>query len=195
MGLAALSTESVPGKRIASDHVIVKNLAHAVAEFISRLGRDELSGEVAERMAKLLRAEQHLLACSVQALEIARVQGGLSPLGDNQLMEHIADYRAKVVHLMTLANPEADDFSFVSCDMQLEQVQLAYDEVKAELLLAGAGLRTSIPGVIEILEQNSRIRRMARQMVKAMRNLSEMYSVTDAGVPEDDETAIAHDSE
>ena len=64
----------------------------------------------------------------------------------------------------------------------------SYDDVKAELLLAGAELRMSVPLMIDILEQNSRIRRMARQMFKAMSCLSELHTVTEVQLPEASET-------
>ena len=178
MSMAALSAESGPGRRIANDHLVAIKLANAVAEFISRLGRETLSGEVAEQMATLLRAEQHLLACADQALEIAKIQSTLEPVNNPELMEIIAGYRSEVVRLMGLANPEVEGYSFAECEAQLERVQVSYEDVKISLLRAAAELRTSIPGVIDILEQNSRVRRMARQMVKAMRNLNDLNSVT-----------------
>ena len=193
MALAALSTESAPGKRIASDHQVAVKLTNAVAEFISRIGREVLSGEVTEQMAKLLRAEQHLLACADQTLVIARVQGELEFVDDPVLEGGIAHYRSEVVKLMELANPEKEGFSFTDCKQQLDQVQIAYDEVKATLLHAGAGLRTPIPEMIALLEQNSRIRRMARQMIKAMAHLSELYTVTQVKTPEVIEAVAAQD--
>ena len=112
MALEALSTESVPGKRIASDHVVATTLANAVAGFITRLERSALSGEVAEQLAKLLRAEQHLLACADQALEVARAQAELESVDDAELMAGLARYRVEVVDLMKLANPDAEGFCF-----------------------------------------------------------------------------------
>ena len=63
-------------------------------------------------------------------------------------------------------------------------MQVAYDDLKEELLQAGAELRIPIPAMIDILEQNSRIRRMPRQMVKAMRYLSELSMVAEVKFPE-----------
>ena len=51
------------------------------------------------------------------------------------------------------------------------------------MLQAGAQLRMPIPGTIDIVEQNSRIRRMARQMVKSMDNLSEVYVAAEVRDP------------
>ena len=188
MALAALSIELVPSKRIASDHQVVVKLANAVDDFISRLGRGVLSGEVIEQMAKLLRAEQHLLACADQALVIAKAQTELVFVNNKELEEGIAHYRSEVVKLMELANPERENFSFANCKEQLDQVQLSYDDVKAILLHAGAGLRAPIPAMIDLLEQNSRIRRMARQMIKAMRHLSELNTVIQVKVAEEIKT-------
>jgi phosphate:Na+ symporter len=184
MAMAALSSESTPGRRIASDYIVAEKLARAVDEFITRLGRGVLSGEVAEQLAKLLRAEQHLLACAEEALLVARAQAELKVLEDTELQDGISNYRSEVVNLMRLSDPEAEGYSFAECEDQLERVQVSYDDVKTVLLQAGAALRTPIPEMIDILDQNSRIRRMARQMFKAMHYLSELYKVVEVKQPE-----------
>jgi phosphate:Na+ symporter len=173
----------------------VKQLSQAVAEFIARLEKGLLSDEVAEQLAKVLRAEQHLLASADQALLVAKVQVELGFVDDAELMQGIAHYRAEVVNLMGMASPEADGFSIVECETQLARVQQSYDAVKAALLHAGAELRIPIPGMIEILEQNSRIRRMARQMFKATHLLSELYTVAEMRVPEVAEEAVPQASD
>ena len=95
MALAALSVESDPGKRIESDYLVVEKLTQAVAEFITRVGKSLLTGEVAEQLAKLLRAEQHLLACAEQALAIARAQAELGSMVDEALAHKNSHYRAQ----------------------------------------------------------------------------------------------------
>ena len=110
----------------------------------------------------------------------------------------MAHYRSQVVSLMELANIEIEKFSFAACEAQLNQVQaaftggddidiaiqVAYDAVKAALLHAGAKQHIPIPGMIETLEQNSRIRRMARQMVKAIHYLSELSTLAEVQAQE-----------
>jgi phosphate:Na+ symporter len=189
MALAALSTESGPGKRIASDHLVAEKLAHAVDEFINQLGKESLSVEVAGQLAKILQAEQHLLACVNQALWVSRAQAELEPVADVELAERIARFRMEVAGLMELSDPEAKGFSLAACEEQLERMQVSYNDVKAVLAHAGVELRTPVPGVIDHLDQMSRIRRMARQMIKAMRYLSELYVVADIQIPETIEAA------
>jgi len=171
MAFETLSLESRPEKSIFRDHVIAKKLAAGIAKFISSLERGVLSQETADILAKLLRAEQHLLACADQAIEIATLQPEMQSMDDEAMIGKVALYRSEVVQLIDLANPESDKFSLIECELQLEAVQRAYDDSKTSLLQAGAELRTPIPGVIDTLEQNSLVRRMARQLVKAMRFL------------------------
>jgi hypothetical protein len=105
------------------------------------------------------------------------------------LAHEMARYRAEVVTLMGLADPQAEGFSFADCEAQLERVQKSYDDAKVTLLRAGAELRAPVLGVIDIVEQNSRIRRMARQMVKAIANLSEVYVAAELSEPKTDPAA------
>jgi len=184
MALEALSTESAPGKRIVNDHLVAKNLSNAVAEFIAHLEKDILSDEVAAQLAKVLRAEQHLLTCANQAMAIARVQSELGEVTDIKLMDEIAHYHAEAVRLMKMANHEEEGFSFTDCDTQMQQVRDSYDSLKGSLLQAGAELRIPIPLMIDILEQNSRIRRMPRHMLRAMHYLGELSMTADVTLPE-----------
>lgn len=179
MGLSALSSESGHRKRILTDEEVIRKLAAAVSEFIVQLERETLSKEISEQLAKVLRAEQHLLACADNALLIAGDQARLETTSDDLLLAGNARFRTGVESLITMTNPEQADMSISEIDLQLEQIQFAYEEVKAALLLAGAELRISIPAMIDLVDQNSRIRRMSRQMVKAMHFLSELLLVAE----------------
>ncbi|MFA9420985.1 MAG: Na/Pi cotransporter family protein [Gammaproteobacteria bacterium] len=180
MGLQVLSSEFIPSVRIRNDYRVTQKLSAAVAEFIAQLERGRLGKEVSEQLAKVVRSEQHLLASANQAMEIIDIQARVKNLADEKLIGGIAQFRAEVVSLMKISNPEEAGFSFAECELQLDRVQAAYDEVKSDLLLAGAELRVPIHVVIDIIDQNSCIRRMARQMVKAMHYLSELSMI--AGV-------------
>lgn len=195
MSLEALSTESAQGKRIASDHAVADKLAQAVAVFIARLEQGSLSGEVSSQLARVLRAEQHLLACADQALEVARAQPGLGAVSDKVLQDGLSRFRMEVASLMTLTNMNADGFSFAACEEQLQRMQVAYEDVKEQLLQAAAGLRVTVPVMNDVLEQNSAIRRMARQMFKAIQYLNELNTVANVQVPGTAERVPQHDED
>ena len=186
MSLATLSIESGTENNIRIDHVIIKKLANAVARFIGQLGRGTLIQETSMQMSKLLRAEQHLLACADQGIDIMRTQAEMNFIEDEKLIEQVGHYRSEVAHLIELAIPESENFSLDECEEQLVRIQTAYEETKTILISAGAELKTPIPGVIDTLELNSQIRRMARQLLKAMRYLNGMYIVTDGRLENED---------
>lgn len=194
MAMVVLSEEFGQGKRLTSDYSVVSKLSNAVAAFITQLEKGVLSEEVAEQLTRVLRAQQYMLSCANQTLEISRMQSGLDEIADKDMLQSISEFRLSVVQLMKLANPEMEEFSFLDCKIQLEQVQAKYDDVKTELLHAGAELRTPIPGVIKVIEQNSQIQRMARQMFKAMKNLSELYTISESQIPEKEKVMLEQPS-
>jgi phosphate:Na+ symporter len=181
MGLEALSSEFIQSKNIRIDHIVAHKLSVAVSDFISRLERGVLGTEVSAQLTKVLRAEQHLLACGDQALLIAKMQASVEKVMDEKLMAELFNYRAEVVSLMEISNPENTDFSFADCELQLDRVQTTYDEVKASLLQAGVERRIAISIMMDNIDQNSRIRRMARQMLKAMHYLSQLSMIAGTG--------------
>jgi len=131
MGLQVLSSEFVPSVRIRNDYLVTQKLSAAVAEFIAQLERGRLGKEVSEQLAKVVRSEQHLLASANQAMEIIGIQARVKNLTDENLIGGIAQFRAEVVSLMKISNPEEAGFSFAECESQLDRVQSAYDEVKS----------------------------------------------------------------
>jgi len=184
MGMAALSSESAPGSHLAKDHMVVEKLSAEVAKFITRLEKGTLTGDISVHIAKIVAAEQHLLSSAHLAFEVAKTQSHMSVVKDEGVIDRVARFRLEVVNLLQISNPQADNFSYDNCKTQLQQVQIAYEDTKKDLLQASADLRAPVPDIIEILEQNSRIRRMARQMNKAIQLLNELYTEIEVLVPE-----------
>jgi len=184
MGLEAISDRKRSSKRISIDDVVVRKLSGAVVEFITQLQKAELSQEVSEELALVLRAEQHLLASADQAALFARLQVDVASVKDGQLLAGIKHFYTGVASLMGLAKPGEADFSYAECERQLGQVQVDYEDLKAALLQAGAASRIPIPQMIHVVEQNSRLRRMARQLVKAMKDLNEVFVLASMTSPQ-----------
>ncbi len=176
MGLAVLSTEMAPDKRIKHDRLAVDNLSRAVSDFITRLGRTTLSQEVADQLPKILRATQYFSTAAELVSSIHRAQMTLTPLADSELAAKLSAMKSDAVTLLQGLNPQAAEFSIDTCEIQLQALQSSYQTIKADLLLAGARLRIGIPDMNELLEQLSRVRRMLEQQVKGNRyrfNLSQ----------------------
>ena len=183
MGLEVLRHKKISNRRISADQMVVQRLSSSVAEFITHLEKEKLSQEVSAELALILRAQQHLLASADQAALFTRMQADIAAVEDDQLLAGIKRFHAQVAALIEMAKPGEADFSYAGCERQLEQIQLDYDELKASLLKAGAELRVAIPLMIDVVEQNSRLRRMARQLVKAMNCLNQVFVSTGAILP------------
>jgi phosphate:Na+ symporter len=184
MDLEALSNKKGSSRRISIDEMVVRKLSASVAEFITQLEREKLSQEVSTELALVLRAEQHLLASADQAALFARLQVDVRPVEDHELLAGIRRFYDGLASLIKLAIPGEADFSYAECERQLGQVQNDYDDLKASLLRAGTASRIPIPQMIDVVEQNSRLRRMARQLVKGMNFLNEVFVATSTILPE-----------
>jgi phosphate:Na+ symporter len=195
MSTGVLNADKDRNKHITSDHLILKKLAHAVAEFVTQIERETLTSEVADQLKKVLRAEQHLLSCAHEATEIANKPSELKEIKDPFLMGSIEPYHSEVLKLIELTRFESKSFSMTELEEQLEKVEFTYNEVKAALLLAGVESRISISKMNDILEQNSSIRRMTRQLFKAIRNLNDVYKFTDLTSLKSHESTLQHDEQ
>ena len=184
MGLEALKSRKTSIRRISGDELVVKKLSSSVTEFITHLGKERLSQEVSEELAKVLRAEQHLLASADQVALFARMQADIMTVADDQLSADIKHFHRDTAILIKMAKPGEDNFSFAECEQQLEQIQVDYEGLKTSLLKAGTALRMPIPLMIDVVEQNSRLRRFARQLVKAMHFLNEVQVEKSTKLPE-----------
>lgn len=184
MGLAALKYRKKSSRSITGDAMVVQKLTSSMAEFITQLEKQKLSQEVSEELAHILRAQHHLLASADQAALFARLQADIVGLEDDELSGRIKQFHGKVVNLIKIVKPGEENFSYDECESQLAQVQVDYDELKALLLKAATESRVAIPLMIGVVEQNSRLRRMARQLVKAMNYLNQVFVTTSAIIPE-----------
>jgi phosphate:Na+ symporter len=184
MGLEVLHTGRISSKRISSDDMVIQKLSSSVAEFITHLEKQKLSQEVSEELGLILRTEQHLMASAEQAPLFAQLQAQVTGIEDKQLRAGIKRFHTEVAGLMKLAVPPDEGFSYAACERQLEQIQIDYDNSKASLLHAGTESRIPIPLMLGVVEQNSRLRRMARQLVKAMNYLNDLLQKSSAILPQ-----------
>lgn len=173
MALAVLSTESVAGRQIKTDHEIIEKLSGEVAGFIASLSRNRLPTDVTERMAKLLRAEQHLLACADLSLEVAALQPAADKITDSRVIKIISRYRLAAVNLLEKAELESASFSMSECKALLEDLVQLTGITKTELLNAAIELQIDVQLISDILDQNSHIQRLSDELVRGIRHVHE----------------------
>lgn len=180
MAQTAVSSEHAPGRQIATDAGIARNLATAITAFVEQLGTEPLSREVADELPQTLRVLRYLSQTVDIAESIAGAKAGGRPLPHPPLAEELAGYHAEVAGLLRDLDPMQAGFAAARLAPRLERLEDQYQALKADLLRAGARRDVGIQDMSDILSQLSRSRRMVQQLFKGVRLLSELRPAAEA---------------
>lgn len=172
MAQTAVSTEHAPGRQIATDAGIARNLATAVNDFVEQLAREALSKEVADELPQTLRVLRYLMQTVDLAESIAGSKAGGGPVLDAPLAERLARYHAEVAGLLHDLDAQQTGFAVDALAQRAERLEEHYQELKAEFLRAGARTDIGIQDMSDTLGQLSRSRRMVQQLFKGVRLLT-----------------------
>ncbi|MEW6163581.1 MAG: Na/Pi symporter [Pseudomonadota bacterium] len=146
---------------IERDHAVVARLNRAVAEFIARLERAEMSQESVSRLPRLMRVARYYATAAELAREAATS-------GDGPAAPLDAGFLARAEALLAAPEGATDDF------------EAAYQTLKAALLEAGADGRLTPAAMDARLRRASALRRGVNQMAKAARMLAAQPSGLEA---------------
>ena len=185
MAKGAMSAEFATSQRLRNDQFTLASLVEAIGDFMTHLERDKLPADVSDRLPMVLRSAQYFTACSELAVAIADAQTKLRPLSDEELAPAIAHLKSEVVALAEKTDISAEAFSLSECDTALATLLGNYHQLKADTLTASARRRIGVHDMQETLEQLSRTRRMAEQMLKGTHYLLELYQFV--ALPPDEE--------
>lgn len=172
MAQTAVSTEHAPGRQIATDAGIARSLDTAVTAFVEQLAREPLSKEVADELPLTLRVLRYLMQTVDLAESIAGSKAGGGPVLEAPLAERIAQYHAEVAGVLHDLDPQQAGFAADALAQRADRLEERYQELKAELLRAGARTEIDIQDMSDILGQLSRCRRMVQQLFKGVRLLT-----------------------
>lgn len=178
MSKAAISMEAVMGKPMKSDRRALNQLVIAIGSFVSRIERSTMPQDVTVELPRVLRTSQYYLMTSELAIDVAKHQQDVGTITKNELLMELSKFRAEVVELLDATDVEVQTFSVADCDQRLEALNDTYDDLKLMILETGAESGMDIASMSTLLEQNSNIRRLVTQMVKAARYLSRLYMVS-----------------
>jgi phosphate:Na+ symporter len=155
---------------LAVDQRIVAQLNKAVAEFITRLSQDEMSQASAERLPRILRVARYYETVAELALEGAAAARE-APQPTVTEVSHA--FFAPATGFLATLDPEQKPGEGVDIEADLQALENAYQNLKTELLLAGAQGQLDVADMDARLRAASAIRRALQQAVKAARMLAE----------------------
>lgn len=177
MSKALISQEVESGRSLKGDRHALRQLTKAIGEFTVQLQRSTIPKEIAMALPKVLRTSQYFHMTSELAMDISHQIGSINEISEDELVGYINDYKRQIIQLLDLTDVQMKEFSIVECDNRLNQLNTSYDELKNKVLEKGAASGLDIGKMSVVLEQNSDLRRLITQMVKAAHYQSDLMSI------------------
>lgn len=171
MARTALGRDIAAARALTRDQAVVDRLAIAIGEFTSRLGRVSMTGDSAARLPELLRVARYYDALAELAVDLARAREQAAGDAPHDVVETLAGFRSSADELLALADTAAETFSLQRCETAFAGFPERYQQLKGELLRAGASGRVSVVAMEALLREASLARRAVEQAVKAARHL------------------------
>lgn len=173
MAKGAMSTETVPGKRLSVDKVVIDKLNKAIGEFGRAMQKKNLPVELANQLPNALRVAGYHRDVAVLAIDVARLQSDPShKIGNPQLVEEVIRYKSNIVRLLRKVDIDLGEYSAEICEEELEDVKDEYRALKNSLLQAATRGEISVRRTAHCLDIIARIRRIAEQAEKGARYLA-----------------------
>ena len=173
MAKGAISTETVPGKRLAVDKAVISKLNKAIGAFGNEMQKKNLPVELANQLPNALRVAGYYRDVAALAVDLARFQSDpRHKVRDPQLIEEVTRYKSNTVKLLRKVNIDLEEYSAAVCKEELEDVKDEYRALKNSLLQAATRGDISVRRTAHCLDIIARIRRIAEQAEKGARYLA-----------------------
>jgi phosphate:Na+ symporter len=173
MAKGAISTETVPGKRLAVDKVVIDKLNRAIGGFGKEMQKKNLPVELADQLPNALRVAGYHRDVAVLAIDVARLQSDPShEIRNPQLIEEVTLFKSNTVTLLRKVDIDLEEYSAEACEENLEDVKDEYRTLKNSLLQAATRGEISVRRTAHCLDIIARIRRIAEQAEKGARYLA-----------------------
>ena len=189
MAKSAISSEKPTPLRLRQERQNIERLVLAVGDFSVWMSRQNLPKELDVVLPNALRVSRYYTEMAELAEMVEAGQSKIPPLDDDVLSAQINHYKSQVIKLLKLADMKKSGLDLEECSRQLREAEDAYQQLKTNLLRAGARGHLSVRLVVEHLDICSNIRRMAQQSEKAIRYLAtlEQYHIADVASREDED--------
>jgi phosphate:Na+ symporter len=152
------------------DHTILVSLDAAIERFVERLRSASMTQVASARLAELLRVQRYHEAGAEQAMAAA----ALPPLteADARLAAAAVAFVDATRSLLLQCDP-TELPNVAALDTHLGTMEARYEDLKADLLAAGADARLALTDMEQALRRCSALRRAAQQLHKSRRRLAE----------------------
>ncbi|MFN7155188.1 MAG: Na/Pi cotransporter family protein [Acidovorax sp.] len=186
--LARAVLHGAPVEALARDHYIVNQLDAAAESFVERMNRTAMSQRTSERLALVLRVQRYHQTMAQRAIDAAPLVA-LVALADTRSVALHAAFVQQTDALLALCDPLDNTPSPALLSAHAQAMELAYQDLKAALLAAGAQGQLRLVAMEDTLRRLSALRHAAQQAVKARTRRAQGSGVVD------DDAALAPNEE
>lgn len=180
---AAISSETGPTRRMATENRILLRLTDKTGEFVNLLRHNPLPRELDEKLPNTLRISGYYNEVAEMALAIAQLHATIRPLSHEEVAQAVSHYRQGVIKLLDLAEPEREGFNPAQLGELAAALEEEYQALKAMLLRAGTKSTMAVTQVFHLLEEMSHIRRIVDQAEKGARYLAALIPAPTSETP------------
>jgi phosphate:Na+ symporter len=180
MARAALAPNGAPSPELAARRQALAELLAAVARFAARLGSRDLPDELAERLAVALQVARHQREAADRALELIALRGAAVEAAEPR--RAIEDLERGLARLLDTADTEP--YPAEAARAARQAVDLAYEPLKAQLLLAATRGQMPVDRLSDQLDRIRAVRRLAEQVEEGARHLGRLHGPREADAPD-----------
>lgn len=174
----ALSSERGETGRLVIDHDNSIKLVSEIADFISKLSRVNLAQEIADVLPKILETAQKYTIVTGYASEIVELQGKIILPQDSNLENQLQQLRVDAADIVNSADVKKVQIDIGLLEEKTGKLESTYIDLKHVVLQAGSAGTMSMLSMDAQLQQAFIIRRMAKQLKKAVGNMPEIQKLT-----------------
>ncbi len=186
----SFSSEHIAGAQLHKDKAVMTRLQKAVDEFTVTMQRAQLSADIGDHLPLALRTSRYYEEMANMALNMANLQEGLKYVEEPGLAEAMSHFRGECVSLLAQLEPMAESYSQQEITNLLNALESHYKQLKAQLLLAGAGEQLQLHEMVAQLDLYRDLRRAMEQAVKGADCLYGLVELASRYRQTEDESAV-----
>jgi phosphate:Na+ symporter len=171
------SSERSVSTQLHRDKTVMARLEQAVDEFSVTMQRAPLPADIGDHLPLALRTTRYYKEVANMAVIMAGLQEGLAYIEEPRLVESMGRFRSECVNLLAKLDPLSEAYSSLDIVQAMSELENYYEQLKAQLLRAGATGQLKFSVMVAQLDLYRDLRRAMEQAVKGADALHELAAL------------------
>lgn len=161
--------------QIVGQYKVIEELSSQTADFITHIGKQELTSDLADRMKTLILAEQYCLSSAEYALSANdAVDDAILDMHPNPLSDLQQYFRTMRKILNDASNLDGDQMDEAMYTNKLAESKQAYEQMKTMCLRYATSSMLTIHAAMEVMDLIKTVQHMSEHYIKARAQLHAM---------------------